>query len=217
MTQVSTEVDGIVAYFESTRCPGRVTSTLRPGAVTVAGNPSRHCRGLAVDFAGLRPTVDSAELAAIFDAFVPVEGRLNELIYAGPQVAYNIKAGRRVKKYATAIHHNHVHVAVDVGVVLPVVAPMLAPTASERVADTDGREDMADPVDALVGPDGGVWVLTRDGGVRSYKGAPFHGSYPGLPAEWRQGERTFVRIEARDDGTPGYMLISSGDERYRFP
>lgn len=74
---------------------------------------------------------------------------------------------------------------------------------------------MADPVDALAAPGGGVWVLTRDGGVRAYHGAPFFGSYPGLPPEARQGERSFVALEHNDRG--GYTLISSGNETYAFP
>lgn len=74
---------------------------------------------------------------------------------------------------------------------------------------------MADPVDAVCAPTGGAWVLTRDGGVRAYHGAPFHGSYPGLPPEARQGERVFVEIRLNDRG--GYDLISSGNEKYSFP
>lgn len=215
----SLEVQGIITYAEATGVPFRVTSTWRPGAVTAAGNPSRHGRKLAVDFAGPRPGRDSDDLAVIFKAFLPVERKLNELIYAGPQTTFNIKAGKRVGKYAQALHHDHVHVAVDPGVVLAEVAPatVLDAAVAPAPADTDGREDMAEPVDALCDPQGGCWVLTRDGGVRAYKTPRFYGSYPGLPQEARQGERTFVRIEPRDDGQPGYMLISSGDQRYRFP
>lgn len=73
---------------------------------------------------------------------------------------------------------------------------------------------MADPVDALAAPGGGCWVLTRDGGVRAYHGAPFLGSYPGLPPAARQGERTFVEIEANSMG--GYTLTSAGGETYAF-
>lgn len=212
----SREVIGIIAYAEQAGVPYKVTSTWRPGAVTAAGNPSRHGRKLAVDFAGQAPSIDSEALARIFKAFVPVEHKLAELIYAGPQVAYNVKAGKRVGKYAQALHHNHVHVAVDPGVILAEVSPRVVvdSVTGAAPADTDGREDMADPVDAVCAPGGGVWVLTRDGGVRAYD-APFHGSYPGLPPEGRQGERTFVAIEPNDRG--GYDLISAGNERYSFP
>ncbi len=211
----SPEVAGIIAYAETTGVPFRVTSTFRPGAITAAGNPSRHGRRLAVDFAGPHPGRDTAELAAIFKAFLPVEHKLNELIFAGPQVGFNIKAGKRVGKYAQGIHHDHVHVAVDPGLVLATVNPVVVVQSivAQAPPDTDGREDMAEPVDALCAPPGGVWVLTRDGGVRAYR-APFYGSYPGLPPEGRQGERTFVEI--RPNARGGYDLISAGNETYSF-
>jgi len=220
----SPEVIDIIAYLAATRVPHRVTSTWRPGAVTAAGNASRHSRKLAVDFAGPSPSRDSDALADIFHAFVPVERSLNELIYAGPQVTYNIKRGQRVGKYAQGIHHDHVHVAVDPGVLLmdvPMDVDDDRPTEPPP-ADDDGREDMADPVDALAAPEGGVWVLTRDGGIRAYDGAPFHGSYPGILNTLTNPHpndlnRTFVEITVRDDGRPGYMIRSSAGELYRFP
>lgn len=212
----SPEVAGIIAYAVTTGVPYKITSTYRPGAVTAAGNPSRHGRKLAVDFAAPRPSIDSEGLADIFRAFIPVEHRLNELIYAGPQVTYNIKAGRRVGKYAQAIHHNHVHVAVDPGLIVAIVKPVIivASVVAPAPDDTDGREEMSEPVDAVCAPSGGAWVLTRDGGVRAYHGAPFYGSYPGLPESARQGERTFVEIRLNDMG--GYNLLSSGGETYAF-
>lgn len=77
---------------------------------------------------------------------------------------------------------------------------------------------MSEPVDAMCAPTGGTWVLTRDGGVRAYGGAPYHGSYPGLPAEQRQSTDPFVDIGPRDDGVAdGYMLLNSGGQLYRFP
>lgn len=215
----SPEVAGICDFFEASGVPGRITSIFRPGAVTKAGNPSRHGRKLAVDLAGPKPGRDTAELAAIFDLFAPLAGGLNELIYAGPQAKRNVKRGRWVQKYAQALHHDHVHVAVDPGVILSQVGVVEAPESDEVVDDMDGREDMAEPVDAIAAPQGGVWVLTRDGGVRTYDptgATPFHGSYPGLPPEAKQGgERTFVDIRPNDRG--GYDLISSGGEVYSFP
>jgi hypothetical protein len=72
--------------------------------------------------------------------------------------------------------------------------------------------------DALDAPGGGAWVLATDGGVFAFHGAPFHGSYPGLPPSARQGgTRTFVKIDRRDDGKPGYMLIATDTATYRFP
>lgn len=63
----------------------------------------------------------------------------------------------------------------------------------------------------------GFWLLTSDGGVRSYGDAPFYGSYPGLPPAARQGERTFKggRIAAYPDGG-GYILVASSGEAYEF-
>lgn len=214
----SAEVAAICAFFEASGVPGRITSTFRPGSVTRAGNPSRHGRKLAVDLAGPRPGRDSGELGALFGLFAPMAAILNELIYAGPQARRNVKRGQWVRKYAQDHHHDHVHVAVDPGVILTDLISIGAPESDDIVVDTDGREDMSEPVDALVAPQGGVWVLTRDGGVRTYDSndaTPFHGSYPGLPPEARQGERTFVAIRSNDRG--GYDLISSGGEVYSFP
>ena len=215
----SPEVLGIVSFFEQSGIPGRVTSTLRRGAVTAAGNPSRHARGLAVDLAAEAPGWDSSELARIFELFAPMASDLNELIYAGPQVGLNVKAGRWVKKYAQDHHHDHIHVAVDSGVILTeVTAPSEAPRSDDLIDDMDGREDMTEPVDAIVSPQGGIWVLTRDGGVRTYDdtgATSFYGSYPGLPPEARQGQRTFVKLQRNE--RDGYDLISSGGEVYSFP
>lgn len=214
----SPEVEGIIAYGLSTGVPMKVTSTLRPGAVTGSGNRSFHSLGLAVDFAGPYPSLDSGYLADIFHAFIPVESYLAELIYGGPQVTFNIKNGKRVAKYSQQIHRNHVHVAVVRHVRLDGLPLELRP--DRQVGPSPGErevEDMADPVDALPAPDGGVWVLTRDGGVRAYRGAPFYGSYPGLPPELRMATDPFVEITARDDDGPGYMLVNSGGARYRFP
>jgi hypothetical protein len=214
----SLEVEAIIGYLRTTGVTFKVTSTIRPGAITISGRPSFHSSGLACDCAGPEPSRDSPALARIFEAFQPVEAQLAELIYAGPQVSYNIKNGQRVRKYAESIHHDHVHVALQKAHFLDPVNRRPAPSADERVNEAERSEAMAEPMDGLVAPDGGVWVLTKDGGVRAYRGAPFHGSYPGLPPQLRLGSpRTFVSIEPRDDGLRGYMIRSSGGELYRFP
>lgn len=215
----SAEVAGIIAFFAASGVPGRVTSTARPGAMTRAGRLSRHSRMLAVDFAGPAPGLDTDAMAAIFEVFAPIAGSLNELIYAGPQATRNVNAGRWVRRYAEAHHHNHVHVAVDPDVILGASRSLEAVITDEIVDNNEEREDMADPADAIVSPQGGVWVLTRDGGVRTYdptEATPFHGSYPGLPPEAKQGgERTFVDIRSNERG--GYDLVSSGGELFSFP
>lgn len=124
MVGVSDEVRALVRYLGATGIPHRVTTTTNHKAVTSAGHPSRHValgtngKGLAIDIAGPTPGRDTQALADIFNALA-IEGHaLHELIYAGPQVAFNIKSGRQVAKYATADHHDHVHVSVDKGVLL---------------------------------------------------------------------------------------------------
>lgn len=213
----SPEVQGIAAYLKATGTPSIATSTLRPGAVTKSGNPSRHGKGLAVDWAVAGARDDSEELARIFNAFLPVERHLAELIYAGPQVDFNIQDGKRVGKYAEDDHHDHVHVSVDKGTILANIAPSPVDEVGEIAPAPpnyqEEQEEMSEPMDALCAPGGGTWVLTKDGGVRAYKGAPFYGSYPGLRPENRQGDRTFVRIEPHEDG---YVLFSAGDEQYHF-
>lgn len=82
-----------------------------------------------------------------------------------------------------------------------------------------GGPDMANVIGALVDPavPGGVWVFARDGGVFCYGGARWFGSYPGLPAAQRQGERHFdLPPTARDDGREGYQLVASDAATYRF-
>lgn len=83
------------------------------------------------------------------------------------------------------------------------------------------EEDMPKPddkMDAVKAPNGGVWVLQRDGGVFAYQGAPFHGSYPGLPEEDRQGQRDFIAIEANGmNNSDGYTLLASDGGYYSFP
>lgn len=83
------------------------------------------------------------------------------------------------------------------------VAPMYDPpiTLAPIVAD-------------LACPTGGAWVLGRDGGVYAFGGAPFHGSAAG--ADYFAG-RTAARLEARDDGQPGYEILDSAGEVYRYP
>lgn len=70
------------------------------------------------------------------------------------------------------------------------------------------------PVDGIPAPGGGYWVMGKDGGVFSIQGAPFFGSYPGLPPESKQGLRAFTKIIPGNAG--GYTLISDRGETYNF-
>jgi len=124
---LSVEVLGLLAYVKNSGVPHKVTATV--GTFLSSTNPcsphtptSNHCKngtagkGLAIDVATPTPSWDSPGLLAIFNAFRPVEHRLSELIYA--KAPYNIKNGVRVSPYAVSSHHDHVHIAVPLGVVL---------------------------------------------------------------------------------------------------
>jgi hypothetical protein len=213
----SPEVEGIIAFGTSTGVAMKVTSTIRPGAITISGNRSFHGLGLAVDFAGPAPTRDSSALADIFHAFLPVEKHLAELIYAGPQVRFNIKNGARVGKYAQSIHHDHVHVAVGRGVLLDRLVPTFTPdTVVEQAptpAEANERTDMAAGI-TVPRPQGGYVVLqTRDGGVFAYD-APFFGSLvdvspgPVVGLTWTLSGEGYWILDGRG------AVFSFGDAQY---
>jgi hypothetical protein len=71
------------------------------------------------------------------------------------------------------------------------------------------------------GRPGQHWVVTTDGGVRALPAgaAPFYGSYPGLPDSAKQGQRSFIAIEANDphDASKGYTIFGDDDTQYSFP
>jgi hypothetical protein len=158
-----------------------------------------------MDVAGMVPSWDSPILLALFQAFVPIEKQLTELIYA--RAPYNIKYGRRVGLYAQAQHHNHVHVAVPKGwrwtpapVVLEKVRPMLMPAL------------VLEPIVAeLKSPEGGVWLLSTSGAVYSFGGARFHG---GMNGSIHFKGRTAARLEPLGQG---YTIVATSGETYHFP
>jgi hypothetical protein len=214
----SPEIITLINYLKRTGVPFRVTSTIRWGAVTASGNKSYHSRGTAVDFGGPTPGWDSQDMADIFNAFVPIEKHLAELIYAGPQVSYNIKNGQRVPKYAQSIHHNHVHVAIKPGVNLDAFGPQAKEHAPEGPAVTpeEVKERTDKPVAQVIHrPQGGYVVLqTKDGGVFDY-GAGFHGSLVG------QGSGPAAGLAFTPSGN-GYWIVqedgavfSYGDAEYK--
>lgn len=77
-------------------------------------------------------------------------------------------------------------------------------------------------VDFKEASNGGLWALGRDGGLFSLDAtggttgltAPYLGSYTALPADQRQGSRTFSRLDVNQSG--GYNLISNNQESYGF-
>jgi hypothetical protein len=170
--------------------------------------------GRAVDFAhkkgdGKR---DTPELLAIYRFFLEYgrKNQLAELYYSGPDATECVSRGKVMlwtdmpaasREKIRNQHHNHVHVAVPKGV-------FLAPPNNALIEE----DDMPQPdtrVDACRAPGGGVWTLTFDGGVRATGGAPFFGSYPGLPPSKRKGKRNFIAIEAVDDG---YTIFSDDEQ-----
>lgn len=91
----------LIDYLNQRGVDHTVTSTVRPGAITNAGNRSRHADGLAADFAG--------DMSKIFDTFMEVQSSMYELIHS-PK-GFSLKAGQRVGAYAVADHYDHVHAA----------------------------------------------------------------------------------------------------------
>jgi lysozyme len=119
------------------------------------------------------------------------------------------------KSYALWQHSDSALVGGVNGKVDESLGTLPGPTLS---AEAIGGLDVSQVVDAMPSPNGGVWVAARDGGVFAYHGAPFHGSYPGLPPEDRQGNRNCTNISPRDDGiADGYMLVFDDGSKYRFP
>lgn len=70
-------------------------------------------------------------------------------------------------------------------------------------------------VSVIDAPGGGTWAVGADGGVFALDGAPFVGSYPGLAAAQRQGNRSFTDIVANQTG--GYTLKANDGHTYDFP
>lgn len=82
-----------------------VSSGLRPGAVTNAGNTSFHASGDALDLSG--PAGSMMRFA--LHAAQAYGSRLEELIYT--PLGFSIKNGKRVPPYAQKDHYDHVHIA----------------------------------------------------------------------------------------------------------
>lgn len=137
-TGLSEEDRALLAYVMAMKAGGLdvvVTATTDHPLRTSSGNLSRHRmagtkgEGLAID-ARMRTRGNDIH-RAVFDGFALVETHLHELIYSG--APYSIKAGKRVKPYAVAAHHSHVHCAVGPGtfVRFPSAPPAPAPPPQE--------------------------------------------------------------------------------------
>lgn len=82
-----------------------VSSGLRPGAITNAGNASYHGTGDALDLAGS----PSAMMSFAKHAASKYGSSLEELIYS--PLGWSIKNGSKTAAYAVADHYDHVHIA----------------------------------------------------------------------------------------------------------
>lgn len=93
--------------------------------------------------------------------------------------------------------------------------PEVVDVARWFVALAHREQNLTDVVDSVQYL-GARWDLQRDGGVITHGGAPFLGSFPGLPPEQRQGVHRFGSIESVYGG---YVLTDTCPEqhRYHFP
>jgi hypothetical protein len=90
----------------------RVSSGLRPGAITSSGNVSFHSSGDALDLAppeGMTPEGKAKMMRFALYAAQHWGAQLEELIHT--PLGFGIKNGVRVAPYATADHFDHVHIA----------------------------------------------------------------------------------------------------------
>lgn len=120
----------------------RITSSYRPNSTTFHGRAGTNGRATAVDAAGPEPGINTQDMADIFVALTKPklpDGRYaaNELIYAGPQINFNINNHQRVDKYAQATHDNHVHCATERGVFME--WPRQAPQSEEDDDEMKGK------------------------------------------------------------------------------
>jgi hypothetical protein len=178
--------------------------------------PGTDGRGTAVDFQDPYPR-DQAQLLAIFNAFLKVEGQLAELIFSG--AGFSIKDGRRVPRYAISGHWNHVHVAVKQGVFIkwPVASPAPAPPAPTQTV----VKPMYDPPFPIAGKvvaslpcvTGGAWVLTDGGAIYAF-GCKDYDAPNRHPEYWNLPGQTAARLEPFNGG---YTVVDNGGRRYDYP
>ena len=142
----SLETNGIIQFVKNTNLPYKVTDINTPKIHSATSyhyaqgtpGPGVDGKGTAVDFAGLT-SGDEPEMTAIYKALLPVAPYIAELIHNGPQSAIAVKNGQTgpgavlFGPVVWAAHQNHVHVAVEKGVILagppkqqtPVPPPLL--------------------------------------------------------------------------------------------
>ena len=140
----------------------QLTSSYRPGAVTVSGNQSYHARGRAID---VSPSM------AIFNWIRSTYGAKSAELIFSPAGSRQIKNGRN--HYYTgavrAMHFNHVHWAYDQG-------GILAP-GNSMVRNGTGRPERVlsavqttafDRLTQVLAKSGGIGVTTASGDTIDY-------------------------------------------------
>ena len=102
----------------------------------------------------------------------------------------------------------------------PGTTPGPTPTAPGTIPTNQSNAPVhLQPGEKIIGtvpnPKGkGLWYISNFGGVFSEGGAPYYGSYLGLPPKDRQGQRTFTTASPNAYG--GYTLISNTGQLYQF-
>jgi hypothetical protein len=183
----SREVQALIDFVEATGLPFRITDVDGPGHAKGSYHYADGTGGvgLAVDFAGVAPgvnTVTAAQMAELYRAFRLVADQLAELIYSGSGVKEAVKNGRLVDGasfYGPTTwgdHGDHVHVAVPRGTfLLPLSHPLH--TLEATVADNPDIPNAEAPVVAFQAtPSGeGYWLVTADGAVYAFGDAKYLG------------------------------------------
>lgn len=140
----------------------RVSSGMRPGAVTRAGNTSYHASGDALDVADDVKGPSAAKMRFARHMVEHYGERLEELIYT--PLGFSIKNGRRVAAYAKADHMDHVHVA---------------DTGTARPAGDGGGSSGAKWRDGIV-----TWYQPSLGGINGREGAGAWAGHPVYDSTW---------------------------------
>lgn len=236
----SEEVQHMIRFLDAAPFDIWVSCVLVHNINTLAGFRSRHRtegtngEGLALDIRGMQPCRDCEDLARIFRLISGNETiirQTHELIYAGPQVDWNVKGiagrprtGRRVPKYAQESHHDHVHWSTNVGTFFKpywTTTPIITPIQEDLEMDDNAT---VGTVVCYVDDCPGRFRLTHNGEVHSspnHTGDHFLGAW-GSPRADLNAERAahpgrrFIDISELWDGGRGYMIWATDGAFHEF-
>lgn len=157
---LSAEVRLLILYMQESGTSHRVTSTTdgQHAPYSYHYREGTDGQGLAVDFAGPVPSVNSPALLAVYQALEPLGRFSAELIYNGPGGG-SWKNGKKVAPYAGG-HRDHVHIAVPKGTFVHHEKETNAVTVYQVNA----------PVVAFQATHTGLgyWVVCADGGIFAF-------------------------------------------------